>query len=73
MDRAELPPSRERVFTESRDIIAKAARTGESVWAGHEAHRLYRENPDCGLSETDIRNYLVQLAVESKLPIDTSS
>ncbi len=72
MSRSDLPRTRQRVFNESLVIIAKALRNSEAVLAGHEAQRLFRENPDCGLSEEDIRDHLVRLAVEEKLAVDTS-
>ncbi len=63
--------SREKIFKKSLVVIAKAARNGVAVHAGHEARRLLKEHPDCGMTERDIIEHLVGLAVEGGLSVDT--
>ena len=72
MDCSQLSPSRQAVFQKSLALVDEAMRTTGVVLAAHEAARLYREHPDCGLSEVDIRENLVQIAIEQRLAIDTS-
>lgn len=73
MTRSQLSTVRQRLFSESMVVIAKAIRNEQAVPAGLEARRLLQEHPDCGLSEEDIREHLVRLAVENRLAVDTAT
>ncbi len=72
MDRSNLSPSRRNVFDLSLAVIEKVKANGKIVFAAQEAAQLLRENPDCGLSEHDISEHLVRLAVENHLGVDTA-
>ena len=63
---------RQRVFNEAAILVARAANNRKVVPAGREGERLYRENPGCDMSESGIIEYIVRLAMEKKLTIDTS-
>ena len=63
---------RQKVFDEAAMLVARAASNHKVVSAGREGERLYRENPGCDMSESGIIEYIVRLAREKRLTIDTS-
>jgi hypothetical protein len=73
MDRSALPEAHQRVFEAAMSIVDRASHTRESILPAHEARRLLAANPDCGLSERDISEFLVRLAIEHGLATDTTS
>ena len=73
MERTHLPESRRRVFDAAMAVIDRATREREPILPAHEARRLLHENPDCGLTEWDISEFLVRLAIEHGLAADPTS
>ena len=53
-------------------VVAKAARNGEAVRPAHEAARIVRDYPDCGMTPMEISERIFRLAVERRMAVDPS-
>jgi hypothetical protein len=62
----------QKVLDEAAFLVAWAAYERKVVQAGRAGERLYRENPGCQMSESDVIEHIVRLAMEKRLAIDTS-
>ncbi len=73
MDHPKLPEAHQVVFEAAMSIVDRASNSREPILPFHEARRLLRENPDCGLTEWDISEFLVRLAIEYGLAADMTN
>ena len=63
-------PPRMIIRDEALMIIAKTARAGRVMSPSREARCILQSHPDCGVSEDEIRQELLELAVERRLAVD---
>ena len=63
--------SRQRLLDAGMIVVIKAARMGDTVRAAHEARRMLQDHPDCGMTELEIVEFLLRVAIEHRVTVDT--
>ena len=66
------PWAREEILHQANLVVAETVSNGGATWIGHEADRIVREYPESGMRAEELISVLVGMAVDRRLPFDTS-